>query len=525
MRRRTLFTAAAIAVTAVTCRAYVRVTWPGCLLGWVAFVPWLFAIGDDRTARDAWRSGVVMSVAYTVAVFDWFAVAVHGYTGYPMWSMFLLLAASAPLLQPQIVAWAVARRRLRGVGDTHPGRRAIGAAAAYVGTEWLASGKLFGDTWGHGMYAAPLWRQAADVGGAPGLTFALVLVNEWVATAVREARTPSHRSAAGSALAWSAALVAGLALYGHLRLARVDPAAPPLATAGLVQASLGDYGTLREAEGTYGAVRVILDTHMALSRTALAAAPLDLLVWPETAYPTTFGTPKSPDGADFDREISAFVRDSGVPMALGTYDAADGAEYNAAAFLLPTAPGDGRVDTYRKTQLFPLVERVPRWLDGAWTRAALPWLGTWTPGAGPRLVTLPRRDGRPIRWAPMICYDAVEPTHALDAARAGADAFVTLSNDGWFEASEGAHLHFVVAAFRSIETARAQVRATNSGISAIIGPTGDLLADAGVGERTTLEAAIPAPLPGMTLAVRLGDWVGPVAVAIAALTLFAASRD
>ena len=44
-----------------------------------------------------------------------------------------------------------------------------------------------------------------------------------------------------------------------------------------------------------------------LSHEALAAAPLDLLLWPETVYPTTFGAPKSPDGAAFDRAIGQFA--------------------------------------------------------------------------------------------------------------------------------------------------------------------------------------------------------------------------
>ena len=162
-----------------------------------------------------------------------------------------------------------------------------------------------------------------------------------------------------------------------------------------------------------------------------------------------------------------------------------------------------------------LVERVPAWLDGPTLRHLLPWLGTWTPGAGPRVIELARRDGHPLRLAPMICYDAVAPAHALAAVRAGADAFVTLSNDGWFGRSEGAHLHFVVSAFRSIETRRAQIRATNSGISAIITPTGAVTASAGVGERTALVGTITAPPRGSTVMVRLGDWVGPTGAVIA----------
>ena len=47
---------------------------------------------------------------------------------------------------------------------------------------------------------------------------------------------------------------------------------------------------------------------------------IDLLVWPETVYPTTFGTPKTEAGAALDREIAGFVASSRVPLVFGAYD-------------------------------------------------------------------------------------------------------------------------------------------------------------------------------------------------------------
>mgnify|MGYP001567656725 CR=1 FL=1 len=511
MTSRWLALGAGVTATAVAARTYATVTWPACLLGWVAFVPWLLACDRDQTRRDAWRSGIVMAVGFTLSVFDWFAGAVHSYTGYPRWAMLLVLAIAAPLLQPQFVIYSLVRQRLGGAR----GWRVAGLGGAYVGAEW-AFGKLLGDTWGHGQYASPLVRQAADLGGAAGLSFALLSVNEAISGVVRRRRAgePVGRLVIGIVL-----VVGGLHLYGRFRLDQIDRPAAPLAIASLVQASLGDYGSLRAERGTYDAVRLVLDTHFALSRQALADAPADFVVWPETVYPTTFGTPKSPAGADLDRDLVDFVKTLDRPLVFGSYDAAAGAEYNAAVLLTPSADPLATRATYRKTELFPLVERVPAWLDGAWLRRALPWLGTWTPGDGPTVLPLPRHGRGTIRIAPMICYDAVSPAHAIAATRAGAEAFVTLSNDNWFGESEGAHLHFVVSAFRSIETRRAQVRATNSGISAIITPTGAVEAFADVGERTTLTGPVAAPAPGETLMVRLGDWVGPTGAALAAAAL------
>jgi apolipoprotein N-acyltransferase len=321
------------------------------------------------------------------------------------------------------------------------------------------------------------------------------------------------------------ALPLALAGYGSLRLAQLEPrsAVPPLLTAGIVQADISFYARLARQLGTYDAVRRILDAHFGLSRDAQARAPLDLLVWPETVYPTTFGTPKSEEGAAFDREIGAFVAQTGVPLVFGAYDVGPGGEFNAAVFLAPGEDGRLEFETYRKSWLFPLTERVPRWLDSVRLRAWLPWLGSWQPGSGPQLIRLGLRDGRQLPVAPLICYDAVAPDFGIEAVRAGAELLVTLSNDSWFATGEGPHLHLVVSAFRSLETRRPQLRATNTGISAVISATGELLALADVHERAALVASVPAGPQARTLMLLWGDWFGPAALA-AGLLLLAAIR-
>src|SRR5262249_6839897 len=160
----------------------------------------------------------------------------------------------------------------------------------------------------------------------------------------------------------------------------------------------------------------------------LAQRSIDVLVWPETVYPTTFGSPKSPDGAAFDREIERFVVHAGVPLVFGAYDA-DGADEFNAAFVVH--PGSADRAVYRKASLCPLTEHVPPFLESGVVRRWLPWLGTWKPGTGPRVLDVRLRDGRTLRVAPLICYDALDPRLAVGAVRAGAELIVTLSNDSW----------------------------------------------------------------------------------------------
>ena len=514
---------AGIVASAIACGVGARMVAPWHHLDWIVLVPWLLALDRTTTWRGALASGAGMAAAFGVTVFWWFPLAMADYASAPLWLAAIVALVLAPLFQPQFLTFALARHaaRSRGFGVA---RTACVGALVYVGTEW-AIPKLLGDTLGLGLAPAPWLRQAADVAGLGGLTLAIVLGNECVCASIAAI---ARRASVGRVLAplgMLAAILAILAGYGMMRLA--DLAAPsrePPLTVGIVQADVAHYDRLAAHVGTYEAVRRILDAHFDLSKDVVGRGPLDVIVWPETVYPTTFGAPKSEDGAAFDRAIGGMVVRTGRPLVFGSYDAESGHEYNAAVFLEPDGHGGVTFDTYRKATLFPLTERVPAWLDGPRLRAWLPWLGSWQPGSGARVVMLGLADGRRIPVAPLICYDAVDPRNAARAVRDGAQLLMTLSNDSWLADGDGARLHFVVSVFRSIETRRPQVRATTTGISAVITPTGDVVTSAGVHERAGLVASVTPVRDGLPLAVRWGEWLGPTGLVAAALLLLLGTR-
>lgn len=489
--------------------------WP---LGFCALVPWLLALNARQTLASTVVSGWLMSVAYMLAVFAWFGTAIGTYTGVGTPTASLALCVLAPLLQPQVLAYAITRHL---VGKrSGPIVRALAAASAWVACEWILQ-KLLGDTFGHGLYPSEYLRQVADLGGVAGLSFLLILINEALALALTRWRSGTR--ALLMPLAVTATLVTLMFGYGAWRLsalhAELSVAAPSLRI-GMVQSAIIDYEKLRRQMGAYAVVREVLDTHFALSQAALEQHDVDALLWSETVYPTTFGHPRSADGAALDQEIQDFVSAAGVPLVFGTYDLDDQGEYNAAAFV---EPGKGLLGYYRKTHPFPLTEHVPRWLDSPLLRRILPWTGNWQPGNGARVFPLRTADGRELNVLPLICLDAVRPGLAIDGTRLGAQAILGLSNDSWFSTDPlGARLHLAVAAFRSIETRLPQLRVTTNGLTAIIDPTGAVLASTAMGDRAVLAGDIPLRNPPATLMLRWGDWVGGAGLAF--LLLLAALR-
>jgi apolipoprotein N-acyltransferase len=481
-----------------------------CALCFVALVPWLRTLDATPTLRGSLVNAWAMSVAFTLAVFGWFASAIGSYTQLGDLGGTLVLAVAAPVFQPQFLAFALARQvagRRHGVA-----LRALAAASAWVAAEWLVP-KVLGDTWGHGLHPSRLMRQAADLGGAAGLTFVLLLANEAVAAALAS-RARGLRAIARP-LALAATVPALLAGYGAAVLASVPVATDKPLRVALVQSAIVDYERLRQQRGAAAVVREVLDTHFAMSYDAVVRQHADAVLWSETVYPTTFGHARSEAGAAFDREIQSIVNAAGVPFVFGTYDVDADGEYNAAAFV---EPGHGLLGFYRKTRLFPLTEQVPAWLDGAALRRWLPWAGTWQAGNGARVFPLRLADGREIPVLPLICRDDVDPSLAIDGARLGAQAILTLSNDAWFSAHpQGAALHQAVAAFRSIETRRPQFRVTTNGYSAVIDATGSVVAGTRMGERTLVVGDLAVPRPARTLMVIWGDWVGLAGLVLLAL--------
>lgn len=128
--------------------------------------------------------------------------------------------------------------------------------------------------------------------------------------------------------------------------------------------------------------------------------------------------------------------------------------------------------------------------------------GVFTAGSGP--VTLDIPGG--IKLAPLICYEDLMPQLArrfVDLK--GAQLLINLTNDAWFGKTAAPWQHARLATWRAIETRRAMVRATNTGLTSVINPKGEIVETIPVFTRGVLISQVPL-MQGKTLYVRFGDW-------------------
>jgi apolipoprotein N-acyltransferase len=209
-------------------------------------------------------------------------------------------------------------------------------------------------------------------------------------------------------------------------------------------------------------LQLSFDRYLALARNGNAkkSPPAQLLVLPETALPLIYDA--------IPREVlAALAANSDVLFgaAVGTDD--DG-YVNAAVAIAKGMPGAPQV--YAKRHLVPFGEYAPPGFDWFFKLLRIP-MSAFTAGAAQQPpLTLATQ-----RIAPNICYEDLFGEELL-LGLADASVLINLSNTAWFGKSLAQPQHLQIAQMRALETGRVMLRATNSGMTAMISPDGEVVA-------------------------------------------------
>ncbi len=440
----------------------------------------LFYLWVDRSPAHAFRLGWLFGVGMLGAGVSWLHVSIDQFG-----NVGAGLAALATLLFVLLVAvffgLAGALSRLAGGGSAVQALLVL--PASWIVAEWLRGHLLSGFPWlsmGYSQVDSPL-AGLAPVLGVYGVGLVLALSAGLLLLAVTSGRSASGRLRPLGALA--ALWVLGAAL------ARVEWGAPdgaPLRVS-LVQANIA------QASKWDPAMRLpTLQTYARMSR---QRSDVDLIVWPETAVPDFLHRVE----ASFLRPFADDLAASGTALLVGVpvLDLDTWRYYNAAVVAGSGPSPDSR---YEKRHLVPFGEFMPlrRWLGPLLDFMEIPMSDFAAGGAARPLVRIGSH-----RVGLSICY---EDAFGAEVREALPDAayLVNLSNDAWFGDSLAPRQHLQIARMRALETGRPLLRATNTGISALIGAKGELLK---VSEafRAEVVTGTVQPMQGATPFVRFGD--------------------
>ncbi len=466
-------------------------------LGWAGFGYWplsliclvpLWAALELGLMRN-WRHSLAVAWLYGTVTcaggYHWLVEFLDVFSGYGYAASALFWLLFSAYLGFNFAVYGLVYRALRKRGWS----TSLVAIPTLLLIEWLYP-SLFPTYLSNSLYAETVLVQIADLGGPMLITVLIALVNLSIYEAWRWRR--AERDAPKALFGISLAAIGFAAVYGMVRIPQVEAIMQeaPILRMGIVQVNMGIFEKRSEAEEGHR-------RHLEQSRQLEEEGALDLLVWPESAF--IDGLPRRvPMSADLVRQ------DLKSPLLFGGVSTAriDGKRKVYNTVFLTDDQGTVQ-STYDKTYLLMFGEYLPFGDVFPILYDLSPNSGRFSAGTHVRPLTLGQ-----WRISTPVCYEDVLARFTRKMVRtAKPHVLINLTNDAWFGESQEPWIHLVLSQYRAIEHRRYLVRATNSGISAVIDPLGRVVAQTGLLTRENLRYDVRM-LEIDTIYGRLGDWPG-----------------
>jgi len=453
-------------------------------LFWLAPAVWAVFFALLRRAESP-RQGLLTGLAFGLGFFlcgvSWVYVSLSVFGGMPWWlagpAAFLFCTVMA--LFPMAAGWAFKRWQPAGFWP-----QALLFAALLAAGDWVRSWLFTGFPWltiGYSQTPPSPLAGFAPLLGVFGLSALVALSGALL-------------------LRWRIGLTA-LALlaivgFGLRQVAWTQPDGEPISVA-LIQGNIPQEMKFRP--------EAFIRT-LNLYRDLIEANPAQLTLLPETAFPVFLD--QLPE--DYIDALKTLAQRQQGDIIVGTLTGDGNAYYNSAASL-----GTSPLQVYSKSHLVPYGEFIPPGFAWFMAYANIPASSF---SRGPEKQAPLAVAGQ--RVAANICYEDVFGSEIIRALPE-AGILANLSNTAWFGRSLAQPQHLQIARMRALETGRPMLRATNTGMTAIVAPDGTLQSALPPFTTGVLTGQISA-YRGLTPYGRYGDW--PALGLIGAMLLLALRR-
>jgi apolipoprotein N-acyltransferase len=459
--------------------------WPATIL---AFTGLLLLIETAPHMRSALARGWWFGMGQFVLGLNWIATAFTYQAAMPAWLGWVaVVVLSFYLAVYPAAAIGLAWRW----GRPHKAMLVLILAAGWIVTEYLRGTMFTGFAWNPvGVTLIDTWAKwPARLIGTYGLSGLVILWAGLVWWAIR------HRNRAmGLAILLLPMLLADLRLTGVAATPESDPARPAIR---IVQPNIRQEDRQDSAQEENNFFKL-------LRLTGRPDGSPRLILWPEAAVPYDLHSGEAP------RFIARVIGPRDLLLAGGVEIAepppgVEAAEYNSLYLLGPGARILGRYD---KAHLVPYGEYLPMrpFLTMLGISRLVPGAGDILSGPGPQTLDLPGFG----RMGAQICYEIVFSGQVVDRANRP-DFLVNPSNDAWFGAF-GPPQHFAQARLRALEEGLPIIRATPTGITAVIDGQGRIVERLPQYEEGVIDTRLPAAAAATPFAL-LGNLL-PLAFAL-----------
>ena len=239
----------------------------------------------------------------------------------------------------------------------------------------------------------------------------------------------------------------------------------------IAQANIGNNSKLSAEKGLPNSVDKVLNRYVKLS-TEQPNQSIDLIVWPETAYPFSLpnqilnhGIDKSP------KTIQRIISKTDANVLFGGYlDDTNhyGGVFNSAFFITR----NDKNSVYNKNKLLPFGESLP--FTKNINRVVLemvPGISLFSRAKSSKLFNSETKRGEQYSFFSFICYEALSSELIRNHIRSFEKLpqfMANLTNDSWYGNSSEPEQHLFLARWRSVEFGIPMVRSSNTGISTYI---------------------------------------------------------
>ncbi len=410
----------------------------------------------------------------------WIYISVHVFGNAAVWIALLLMVGLSWIMAMflGLAGWFMSR-----LSHGEPWRLLFVAPAAWVMVEWVRGWILTGFPWlsqGYGQIDGALagW---APVLGIYGVSFMLLFGT--AAILVLIITTGKQRLIAAPIIVLPWIVGGGLGVIEW-----TEPYGKVIRTT-IIQA-----GVPQDQKWLTSQRQATLDFYRGAT---LSVPDSELIIWPEVAIPAL-----QTQVADYLDIVDGDAKRNGQTVLLGILENSTERSTEARIFNSVLMLGTEQRQFYRKRHLVPFGEYFPV------PASVREWM---------KMQNLPYSDlakGRDVQpllttangvtLSIAVCYEDAFGAEQLYAFP-DADILINVSNDAWFGESIAPFQHLQMARMRALEVGRYSVRSTNTGISAFIGPQGELLQTGKQFEEEIMTADIRSRR-GTTVYADVGNW-------------------
>jgi len=435
--------------------------------------------------RAAAATAYAFGMGWFLSGIWWLFISMHVYGEMPSWMAGLAVVLFAGYLS----IWpALAGATWHWL--TQRGRDGVFAALTFGATwalsEWLRGVVFTGFPWlgsGYPHTDGPLAGFAPLI-GVYGIAALAGTIAALVVAGVRAVGRPRAARSAGTAFGVGVVVLAGGFVLAPIRY--TSPIGQPIHVR-LLQGNVAQDIKFEPAG---------IERSLELYRDLITAAPADLVVTPETAFPVILQ--ELP--VEIARDVRTFMEKTGTTIIFGAAGADSPVDFTNSVFAI--GPEQDQLYRYNKHHLVPFGEFIPFGFHWFVDMMKMP-LGDFRRGT----LDQPAVPVRGIHVAPNICYEDLfgeEIAATLRQQATPANMLANVTNLAWFGDTIALDQHLQISRMRALEMRRPMLRATNTGMTAVVAPDGTVQVKLPTFSVGTLTATVQG-MQGVTPYIRWGN--------------------